>query len=131
MGVHRLEKARADFATALSNTNDQRISPAAFGLVRLTAHRSTYPCNKMCETLLEVFKRQSPHGDIAAKQAELSKMKTTPLRELMVLTFYGVDFMYVKGITFAPMNDTAEAQTFARDWAVKNGWVPKRPAAAV
>ena len=91
----------------------------------------------MVTTLVELERREAlaQHApfDRAARITALSSSDdgsgvAITLRKLMVLKFYGEEYHYVQGKTMAPMNDTAEAQAVAVEFAKKDGWVQKKTA---
>ena len=134
------ERSRERLASAKASLEVQHISPKAYGLLNLTAHRNSYPISKMVETLVERERRRNPAINIGERTAELlkeSKGRVTELRVQMVQEFYPpeitdgvlVHYVYVAKMTMAPANGSAERQKLGADFAKANGWVQKEVAA--
>jgi len=86
------EKNELQLLAAKESLQEQHVMPGVFNLAKLTAHVSTYPVDKMVTTLVERERRGNLALDVAARTAELLKMKSVPLRQMMVSEFYGDDY---------------------------------------
>ena len=124
------EKAAASLASAKEALLDQNVNPFAFGLVNLTSHRNTYPKEKMVETLLVLEQRRGgAEFNLEARKKQLLSMQAVPLRQKLVIAFYGEEYEYVPKKTMVPQNGTPERQLLGVDFAKKNGWVQKKAVA--